>query len=290
MSRFIESKILEADEQLIKNALSGNKSALENLIKKHQNWIYNVALNLTADSNEAADLLQEVLIKVITNLGQFKSESKFQTWVYRIIKNHFLNVKRSKYHNQVISWEDYGNGLDQTKHIDLEDSFQVDKKMVVQEAKLSCMKGMLLCLTPEQRLIFVIGELFELPDTTGSEILEINRDAFRKRLSRARKQLYDFMNGKCGLINKRNPCRCAKKTQGFIKKGYVDPNNLQFQKKVIAKIESVVEKKLMDYENDGYAAYQKLYQNHNYQEPDDRLLSLKKFLDSKAVRKTFDIQ
>ncbi|WP_422351046.1 RNA polymerase sigma factor [Flagellimonas sp.] len=290
MSRFNVSKILEADELLIKNALSGNKSALENLIKKHQSWIYNVALNLTADSNEAADLLQEVLIKVITNLSQFKGESKFQTWVYRIIKNHFLNAKRSKYHDQVISWEDYGNSLDQIKNVDLEDSFNVDKKLIVEEAKLSCMKGMLLCLTPQQRLVYVMGELFELPDTTASEILEINRDAFRKRLSRARKQLYGFMNGKCGLINKKNPCRCAKKTLGFIKKGYVDPNNLQFQKKVVAKIESVVEKKLVEYENEGHAAYRKLYQNHNYQEPDDLLLSLRKFLDSKAVRNTFDIQ
>lgn len=290
MSRFNTSKISEADEVLIKNALSGDKSALENLIKKHQNWIYNVGLNLTADRNEAADLLQEVLIKVITNLSKFKGESKFQTWVYRIIKNHFLNTKRSKYHTQVISWEDYGNGLDQIEDVNLEDSFNTDKKLIVEEAKLSCMKGMLLCLTPEQRLIYVMGELFELPDTTASEILGINRATFRKRLSRARKQLYDFMNDKCGLINKENPCRCAKKTQGFIKKGYVDPNNLQFQKRVIAKIEGVVEKKLESYENEGYAAYQRLFQSHNYHEPEDKLLSLKKFLDSKTIRNTFDIR
>ena len=60
------------DEVLIAQALQGNKLSLESLIKKHQNWIFNVALNMTGNTDDAADVTQEVLIKVITNLKSFQ--------------------------------------------------------------------------------------------------------------------------------------------------------------------------------------------------------------------------
>ncbi|MBI2841326.1 MAG: hypothetical protein HYX75_23670 [Acidobacteria bacterium] len=54
-------------------------------------------------------------------------------------------------------------------------------------------------------------------------------DAFRQNLSRARRQLYTFMRGKCGLVDPANPCRCARKTRAFIAAGIVDPSRLQFR-------------------------------------------------------------
>jgi len=51
---------------------------------------------------------------------------------------------------------------------------------------------------------------------------------FRKRLSRARRDLYSFMAGKCGLVNPKNPCRCARKMRGFIERGYMDEARLRF--------------------------------------------------------------
>jgi hypothetical protein len=56
----------------------------------------------------------------------------------------------------------------------------------------------------------------------------MSADNFRQSLSRARRDLYQFMHGQCGLVNPNNPCRCAKKTRGFIEAGHVDPDHLQF--------------------------------------------------------------
>lgn len=274
------------DKQLIENSLKGDKIALENLIKKHQTWIYNVAINLTSNTEDAADLMQETLIKMITNLSKFNHNSQFRTWVYRIVKNTFLNSVRKKEYHNTIPWEGYAEGLESIKDEEFEDE---NKSEIIEEAKLSCMKGMLLCLTPEQRLTYVLGELFELPDSIGSEVMGITKVNYRKKLSRTREHLYGFMNDKCGLINTENPCRCARKTTGFIKKGYVNPKNLQFQKEVISKINKVVTQKVSDFDNEGYTAYQKLYQNHNFQEPKDKLLSLKKIISSKSVQETFEL-
>ena len=75
---------------------------------------------------------------------------------------------------------------------------------------------MLLCLDREQRLIYVLGEIFGVTDTVGAELLDTSPDNFRQRLARARRDLHSFMNDKCGLVNQANPCRCARKTAGFI--------------------------------------------------------------------------
>ena len=142
--------------------------------------------------------------------------------------------------------------------------FEVEEKLLVTEAKLSCMKGMLLCLDQDQRLIYILGELFEFPDTIGAEIMELSRENFRVKLHRAKKQLYGFMNNKCGLVNKNNPCRCARKTAGFIRKGFVNPKTLHFQRDRIASIEDKIAEKVENYGSAVISEYQKLYREHPF--------------------------
>jgi len=83
------------------------------------------------------------------------------------------------------------------------------------------MLGMLLCMDRQQRLVFVLGELFEVSDTAAAKVLELSPDNFRQRLARARRQLGEFMRGHCGLMDARNPCRCARRTRAFIHDGIV---------------------------------------------------------------------
>jgi len=278
-----------SDTILIEQSLTGNKEALESLIKKHQDWIYNIALTFVGDKDEAADLTQEVLIKIVTKLGSFKQKSSFKTWVYRIVKNHFLNMKRGKYETNSPTFEQFGQGLDQLPNENISDySYEVEGKLLVKEAKISCMKGMLLCLDREQRMIYIIGELFEFKDTIGSDIMEVSKENFRIKLHRAKKQLYNFMDNKCGLINKNNPCRCARKTAGFIKMGFVDPVNLHFQKNTITNINNVIDKKVETYKGEIISEYQKLFQEHPFLQSPEKLESIKNLLSSKTIKETFN--
>ncbi len=279
-----------SDEDLIEMALTGHKKSLEVLIERNQNWIFNVALTFVGDSAEAADLTQEVLIKVITKLDTFKNKSSFRTWMYRIIKNHFLNMKRGKHEVSPPTFEQFGQGLDQLPDESLSNySYEVEEKLLVQEAKISCMKGMLLCLDREQRLIYIIGELFEFPDSVGSEIMEISKQNFRTKLHRAKKQLYNFMDHKCGLINTSNPCRCHRKTAGFVKMGYVDPVTLNFQRDVISEINAVIDKKVEIYSDEVLPDYQKLYQEHPFLKSPDKLASIRELLATESVKQTFNL-
>jgi len=86
----------QLDSQLVKLSIGGDKEALQNLIHRHQIFIYNLGLKMTKNVEDAEDLTQEVFIKAITALTKFEGKSEFRTWLYRIAVNHFLNITNEK--------------------------------------------------------------------------------------------------------------------------------------------------------------------------------------------------
>src|SRR5207253_5053054 len=218
------------DAELVEQAKNGDRAALEKLILRHQAWVYNIAVRVVFRPHDAEEVTQEVLVKVITKLSTFKGESQFRTWLYRITANHVLNMKRRSVETQELTFAKYGKAIDDTPDLDLPDpnSVPVEVPLLVEEAKVGCTMGMLLCLDRRQRLIFTLGAIFGASDAVSAEVLEMTADNFRQCLARARRDLHSFMNHQCGLVNRDNPCRCPKKTRGFIKDGHVDPYHLLF--------------------------------------------------------------
>ena len=229
------------DLELVKRVQAGSRNALEALVGRHQPWIYNIVVRMLYTPQDAEDATQEILIKLLTKLSTFEARSSFRTWLYRIVLNHTLNLKRKRRNDWTFA--DYARVLDSTEVMELPDPSLVpaDVQLLVQEAKIGCTSGMLLCLEPEQRLVYILGEILGVTDVVGAELLEISRESFRQKLARARRDLHSFMNEQCGLVNTANPCRCAKKTQGFIRAGYVDPSNLLFAQQRVVRVRDVAE-------------------------------------------------
>src|SRR5712691_8717260 len=232
------------DRALVARARSGERAALEALVQRHQGWIYNIAVRMLYHPQDAEDATQEILLKALTRLSSFEGRSSFRTWLYRIVVNHVLNMKRGRVEPEAMTFGCYGHGLDSTPDLDLPDQSSVgaDVNVLVEEARITCTSGMLLCLDREQRLIYILGAIFEVTDTVAAELLEISRENFRQRLARARRDLHNFMHDKCGLVNRTNPCRCAKKTRGFIQAGHVDPEHLLFAHDHIRQVRDAVPK------------------------------------------------
>ncbi len=281
---------LDEDAKLIDKAKNGSRSALESLITRHQDYIYNVAHKLVLNDEDAEDLTQEVLIKIVTNLAKFNQQSSFRTWAYRIVVNHFLNVKKKRVELTVTSFENFGMALDQTPDYDMTPEEMVSNADAIKEAQMGCMSAMLLCLDREQRLIYVLGEVFEIDHNTGAEIFGVSKENFRKKLSRIRRELHAFMDNKCGLINKANPCRCHKKTQAFIKRGWVDPQNYRFVSDRLISIK----KKVLDQEELIKGAmeesYTALYQEHPFQEEDYTRRIRKTILQNPKIKEIFALE
>ena len=277
------------DRELVRQVQEGNREALEQLITRHQAWIYNIVLRMVYLPQDAEDATQEILVKLITKLSTFAGKSSFRTWLYRIVVNHVLNMKRGRADAAGWTFRRYGDSLDATPDLDLPDprSVPADVQLLIDEARIGCTSGMLLCLDREQRLIYILGEIFGLTDAVGADLLEISRENFRQRLARARRDLHNFLDDKCGLVNKTNPCRCAKKTQGFIKAGFVDPRNLLFAREHATRVRDVAEKKCEDLDalDDAYA---ELHRDHPFQEPADFVTALRTLINGSSFRSTLE--
>lgn len=233
----------ETDDLLIRSILNGSSSALEALIKKHQHYIYNLAHKMVLSPFDAEDITQEVLIVLITRLHQFKGKSEFRTWLYRIVMNHVLKKKKSWLETYITDFDNYGDQLAGIADTHLSEVEQRELSEYIEEAKLSCMSGMLLCLPRKQRMVYVLGEILGADHQLGASFLNISPDNFRQQLSRARKDMYAFMNGQCGLINPLNPCRCYRKTRGFIQAGWVDQKTMKFNTSYRSRIAEITRPK-----------------------------------------------
>jgi RNA polymerase sigma factor (sigma-70 family) len=282
----------KTDEILISEAINGNKKSLESLVRRHQDWIYNIALRMVFNPDEAFDVTQEVLIKIITKLASFQGKSAFRTWAYRIVVNHVLNMKKSRGENQhTDSFKKYWVSIDATPDFELPDdkAYPVDMQLLVDEVKVSCMFGMLLCLDREQRLIYILGSIFGVSDKVGSEIMEVSRDNFRQKLSRARKDLHNFMNNKCGLVDINNPCHCNKKTKALIDNGYVNPENLKFNRNYYFRVSVAAEERLKTLSNYIDNKCDSLFIEHPFQSSPDFIDSLKLVLENREFKDIFHI-
>ncbi|MBX9784202.1 MAG: RNA polymerase sigma factor [Chitinophagaceae bacterium] len=226
-----------ADEQLIADAVAGNKASLEVLLKRYQDYVYNISLKLFVHPDDALDATQEVLIKVVTSLKTFAGRSKFSTWLYRIAVNHFLSSPARKLEQQFVK----GFDLSTVPYEDEANKNYTEAE--VEEVRILCSTAMLLCLSRDQRLIYIIGEVFGADHQTGAEIFDTTPGNYRVMLHRAKTDLLNYVSGRCGLIDPKNPCRCNKKAKAMIEKGYVNPDNLLFNKNHVHSIKTIIQQR-----------------------------------------------
>lgn len=274
------------DVELVEQARAGSRDALEKLILRHQAWIYNIAVRMVFHPQDAEEVTQEVLMKAVTRLSTFQGNSQFRTWLYRITANHVLNMKRRGGEVRPQTFSSYAAAINDTPDLDLPDprSVPVDVPLLVEEAKIACTTGMLLCLDREQRLIFTLGEILGVSDTVGSEILEISADNFRQRLTRARRDLYRFMHNQCGLVNTSNPCRCPRKTKGFIQDGHVDPDHLLFASQHLLRIQEAAADTIREIEDLLDRQHAAIFRDHPFLQPADHAHWLRRILDRPEIR------
>ncbi|MCP4130964.1 MAG: RNA polymerase sigma factor [bacterium] len=215
------------DLEYIRKTLSGDKKSLEQLVLRHQSWIYNIVLTMTSDIHLSEDITQEILIKIITKLSGYDSEkASFRTWLYRIVVNHIINMKKNKTEQVFSAFEkhgDYNSYL--ANQPDARKSLQPGHAFIKEETRISCSLCMLLCLKRLERIVFVLGIVFNVTDAMGAEICDLSKDNFRKILSRSREKIYRFFINNCSLLKEENPCKCAEQTGNLIKLGAIDPEN-----------------------------------------------------------------
>ena len=218
-----------ADDELRHLAFAageGDRAALERVLDAIRGDVYRLVLRMVWHPQDAEDLTQEALIRIMTRIGSYRGEAAFRTWAYRVAANAVLNARPGRAEQHGLTFrrfaEDLQDGLEQP------DRATPDAALLAEEVKLGCTLGMLLCLDRDHRLAYVLSDVFDLPGAEAALICEISPAAFRKRASRARAQLRRFVGTHCGLVNPDAPCRCERRVATAVRIGRVDPDHLHF--------------------------------------------------------------
>jgi RNA polymerase sigma factor (sigma-70 family) len=221
MSDAVESSHL-AD--LARAAAVGDRAAASAFLESVQDEVYGLALRMLGHPADAEDAAQEILVIVITHLGSFRGESAVKTWVWRIAANHLMRVRRGR--REVVTFEILGDRLRSGFREEPSDRPDPEVEALARELRLRCTQAMILSLDRDHRIAYVLGDIMNLSGNDAAEVLEIDAAAYRKRLSRARALLHDFVRGWCGVFDGANPCRCEKQVECAIERGLLAPNDL----------------------------------------------------------------
>ena len=213
---------------LIEQATAGDKAALETVLAGVRDLVFNLSLRMLGTFHDAEDASQDILLKVMTHLSSFKGESAVTTWVFRVAVNYLKNYRKHMFARFPLSFEFYGDDIRNGKIQDVPDLTQnVEKAILAEELKLSCTNVMLQCLDPESRCVFILGTMFRVDSRVAGDILGITPEAYRQRLSRARKRMADFLSEYCGEYGK-GSCHCADRVNYAIRNHRVAPDRLDF--------------------------------------------------------------
>lgn len=204
----------------------GDRAALDQLCGEMVDPMYRLALRFCGDPTDAEDAAQEVMVRLVTGLSTFEGRSRFTTWAYRVAVNQLKRTGQRRTERSVAGPQPFGEWID--AHIrpePFEGETSTEAAELKADVRMACTYGMLLCLSRDQRIAYLMGDLLGFTDVVAAEITDVAPAAHRKRLSRARRVMRDLMGERCGLVRAENPCRCSKIVEPSIEVGLLDRTN-----------------------------------------------------------------
>jgi RNA polymerase sigma-70 factor (ECF subfamily) len=176
------------DKELVEKAKRGDQEAFAQLVLDNQNRVYSLALRLSGDREEAADLAQEAFVKAWQGLSAFQGESSFSTWVYRLTTNvcidHLRKKKRREAVEPSVSLDDENNSWAEPS------TWEQDPQRLLEQSERGRALARGLARLPDwQRRVLVLRELSGLSYQEIGEALDIDLGTVKSRIARARLNL-----------------------------------------------------------------------------------------------------
>ncbi|MEN8905857.1 MAG: sigma-70 family RNA polymerase sigma factor [Clostridiales bacterium] len=196
--------MVENEKLYLKRAKKGDIEAFEILVQSHQKRIYNIALRLLGNREDAMDLAQEALIKMYKSISKFKEESSLSTWIYRITTNVCLDHLR-KYKNKKEISIDEKLELDEGEvNIQIEDNSSRPDKILERNETKRIINQAIVSLSPDQRIVIVLKDIQGFSYEEISEYIKVPIGTVKSRLNRARLSLKEMLKKRLELLNDRS--------------------------------------------------------------------------------------
>lgn len=215
--------MIRLDAQQVVAAREGNRAALEAVVRTAERPVFNFAMRMLANRADAEDATQEILVKIITNLGAIRDVEAAGGWALRVACRHLLHErKRGAIEAMRLTFQGFAADLETGLSPLAEHGLnEVEERLAIDEVRIGCTLAMLTCLSRELRIAYILGDIFEVTDTEAAEVLDINPAAYRQRLRRARGAVTVFVQSRCGLVSELAACRCERRVGQALKIGRV---------------------------------------------------------------------
>ena len=179
-----------SEKKIIEKVLGGDANAFEELVLRYEKTVYNLALRMVGDRDDAFDMTQEAFIKAYGSLSSFRGDSKFSVWIYRITTNVCLDFLRSKSRKQQVSLTVSDD--DEDAQLDIPDPKADPEQQLIKKISMQSVEG-LKTLPDKQRQILVMRELCGMSYAEIGKALSLEEGTVKSRIFRARKRLCTFL-------------------------------------------------------------------------------------------------
>ena len=182
----------EQEAAVIRRVLDGDGNAFEALVAAYEKNVYNLALRMTGNAQDAEDMAQEAFVKAYTSLPGFRGDSKFSVWLYRIVSNVCLDFLRRQNRRPASSLSQEDEDGEETQ-MDIPDESQSPEQLLERSLTQEAVRRGLQSLSAEQRQILLLREIQGLSYEEIAETLDLEAGTVKSRIFRARKKLCAFL-------------------------------------------------------------------------------------------------
>lgn len=176
------------DKDIIRQVLNGDNDAFALLVERYQTRLYNLALRMCGNEDDAFDLTQEAFVKAWRNLGSFQQEAAFSTWLFRLTSNVCIDFLRAKKRRTTVSLTMREDDSEDSQ-LDLPDPAISPEEAVIRSEDRQALARAMNELPVEYRQILTLRAIDDLSYSQIAQVLELEEGTVKSRLSRARARL-----------------------------------------------------------------------------------------------------
>ena len=189
---------VDADRALVAAAQAGDRGALEQILREHQDRVHAICRRITGNDADALDATQEALIAIVRGLPRFDGRARLSTWIYRIATNACLDELRRRRRRPVV-------GLPEHDGIPIEPADEVSVPFDTTVAERLELDEALGGLPEDFRAAVVLRDVCRLDYAEIAEVLEIPPGTVRSRIARGRRQLADRLGNQLDPAERPTP-------------------------------------------------------------------------------------
>ena len=182
---------LDEESRLVKAAANGSESAFEALVTENQKLVYNVALKLTGNSEDALDVSQETFLKAYRNLSAFRFESRFSAWLYRLAYNASMDLLKKRRSTVSLTAEDEEG---EERELTVADAALTPEESLEREEMRRAVREAVARLPEDKREIIVMREFSGMSYSDIAGALGIEEGTVKSRISRAKTALAEILS------------------------------------------------------------------------------------------------